>query len=57
MHPELKKRLRKAFLTTENDESTRRILGQYGLRRFVAVGERDYSLDTHKDLAALLTTR
>jgi phosphonate transport system substrate-binding protein len=53
---ELKDHLREAFLTTENDGSTRRILERYGLIRFVAVGSRDYSLDAHKDLASLLTT-
>ncbi|MBA2714706.1 MAG: PhnD/SsuA/transferrin family substrate-binding protein [Rubrobacteraceae bacterium] len=57
LHPHLKERLRAAFLTTEEDESTRRILERYGLSRFVAVGRQDYSLDAHKDLAALLTAR
>lgn len=57
LHPDLKRRLRQAFLSTENDEGTRRILGHYGLRRFVAVGERDYSLEAHKDLAELLSSR
>jgi phosphonate transport system substrate-binding protein len=55
VHPELKERLREAFLSTENDDSTRRALERYGLIRFVAVGGRDYSLGAHKDLASLLT--
>src|ERR687890_2555099 len=55
VHPELKERLREAFLSTQNDESTRRALERYGLIRFVAVGGRDYPLDAHKDLASLLT--
>jgi len=54
LRPVLKEHLRAAFLTTEEDENTRRILKRYGLSRFVAVGGRDYSLDAHKDLAALL---
>jgi phosphonate transport system substrate-binding protein len=56
LHPELKKRLREALLSTEDDgRSTRRKLERYGLIRFVAVEGRDYSLDAHKDLASLLT--
>ena len=55
LHPELKERLREAFHSTENDESTRRTLGRYGLIRFVAVGGHHYSLDAHKDLASHLT--
>jgi phosphonate transport system substrate-binding protein len=57
LHPELKERLRAAFLATEYDLRTRHILERFGLSRFVAVGQEDYSLDAHKDLAALLAAR
>jgi phosphonate transport system substrate-binding protein len=57
LHPELKRRLRAAFLATEQDHRTSRILKQFGLSRFVTVGQEDYSLDTHKDLALLLAAR
>jgi phosphate/phosphite/phosphonate ABC transporter binding protein len=52
--PELKQRLRAAFLATQQDKQTRRTLKQFGLSRFVAVDQEDYSLDAHKDLATLL---
>jgi phosphonate transport system substrate-binding protein len=57
LHPELRERLRAAFLATEHDQDTRRTLKQFGLSHFVTVGQEDYSLDAHKDLAALLTAR
>ena len=50
----LKQRLRAAFLATEENQRTHQILKEFGLTRFVVVGQGDYSLDTHKDLAALL---
>jgi phosphonate transport system substrate-binding protein len=56
LHPELKQRLRAAFLATEQDQQTRRTLKQFGLSRFVVADQRDYSLDAHKDLAVLLAT-
>jgi phosphonate transport system substrate-binding protein len=54
LHPELRERGRAAFLATEHDQHTRRTLKQFGLSRFVTVGQEDYSLDPYKDLAALL---
>jgi phosphonate transport system substrate-binding protein len=57
LHPELKQRLRGAFLATEQDQQTRRTLKQFGLSRFVAADLEDYSFDAHKDLAALLAAR
>jgi phosphonate transport system substrate-binding protein len=57
LQPELKQRLRAAFLSTEQDQQTRRTLKQFGLSRFVATDQSDYSLDAYKDLAALLTAR
>src|SRR5215213_8911048 len=57
LHEELKERLRAAFLATEYDQRTRHILKRFGLSRFVALGQEDYSLDAHKDLAALLAAR
>ena len=57
LDPELKKRLRAAFLATEQDQQTRRTLKQFGLSRFVAADLEDYSFDAHKDLAALLAGR
>jgi phosphate/phosphite/phosphonate ABC transporter binding protein len=57
LHPELKQQLRAAFLSTEQDQQTRRTLKQFGLSRFVAADPEYYSLDAHKDLAALLTAR
>jgi phosphonate transport system substrate-binding protein len=50
----LKQRLRAAFLATEENQRTHRILKEFGLTRFVVVDQGDSSLDTHKDLAALL---
>jgi phosphonate transport system substrate-binding protein len=55
--PDLKQRLRAAFLSTEQDQQTRRTLKQFGLSRFVAADPEDYSLDAHKDLAVLLAAR
>ena len=57
LNPELKQRLRAAFLATEQDQQTRRTLKQFGLSRFVAADPEDYSFDAHKDLAALLAAR
>ena len=57
LNPELKQRLRAAFLATEQDQQTRRTLKQFGLSRFVAANLEDYSFDAHKDLAALLAAR
>jgi len=57
LHPELKDQLRAAFFTTNEDEGTRRVLRRFSLSRFVAVSREDYSLDAHKDLAALLAAR
>ena len=54
LHPDLKERLRAAFLTTEQDQRTRRTMQEFVLSHFVAVDPEDYSLDTHKDLAAIL---
>ena len=56
LHPKLKQRLRAAFLSTEQNQRTRRTLKQFGLSRFVTVGQEDYSLDAHKHLATLLAT-
>src|SRR5215212_1376187 len=53
LNPELKQRLRAAFLATEQDQQTRRTLKQFGLSRFVAADLEDY-FEAHKDLAALL---
>jgi len=53
---ELKQRLRSAFLSTEQDQQTRRTLKQFGLSCFVAADGGAYSLDAHKDLAVLLAT-
>jgi phosphonate transport system substrate-binding protein len=51
---ELKQRLRAAFLTTEQDQQSRRTLKQFGLSHFVTVDQENYYLDSHKDLAVLL---
>ena len=51
---ELKQRLRSAFLSTEQDQQTRRTLKQFGLSHFVTADPEEYTLDAHKDLAALL---
>lgn len=57
LHPVLKDQLRAAFLTTEEDQRTHRTLKKFGLGHFVAVSQEDYSLETHENLAALLTSR
>ena len=57
LNPELKQRLRAAFLSTEQDQQTRQTLKQFGLSRLVAADPEDYSLDAHADLAALLAAR
>ncbi len=57
LHPDLKRRLRAAFLTTEQDQHTRPTLKQFGLSHFVAGDPEDYALGAHKDLAALLAAR
>jgi phosphonate transport system substrate-binding protein len=57
LHQGLKQRLRSAFLATEEDQRTRRILKDFGLSHFVAVSSEEHSLDAHKHLAALLTAR
>ena len=57
LDPALKQRLRAAFLSTEQDQQTRRTLKQFGLSHFVAADQRDYSLDAHKDLAGLIASR
>ena len=57
LRPDLKQRLRSAFLSTEQDQQTRRTLKQFGLSRFVAADQRAYSFDAHKDLAVLLAAR
>lgn len=54
---QLKARLRTAFLAANEDGRTRSTLKAYGLSRFVAVGQEDYSLDSHEDLAKLLVAR
>jgi phosphonate transport system substrate-binding protein len=51
LDPELKQRLRTAFLTAHEDKRTQPILNRFGLSRFVLVGQEDY-FDAHKDLAA-----
>jgi phosphonate transport system substrate-binding protein len=56
LDPALKERLRVAFLTTEVDQRTRRILKRFGLSPFIAVSQDDYSLDAHNDLAALFVS-
>lgn len=56
LHPKPKQRLRAAFLSTEQNQRTRRTLKPFGLSRFVTVGQEDYSLDAHKNLATLLAT-
>ena len=57
LDPALKARLRTAFLATEDDQQTRQILAQFGLSRFVAVDQEDYTLAAHKDLATILAAR
>jgi phosphonate transport system substrate-binding protein len=57
LNPELKQRLHAAFLATEQDQQTRQTLKQFGLSRFVTVGQEDYSLSAHRDLAGLIASR
>jgi phosphonate transport system substrate-binding protein len=57
LHPELKQRLRSAFLSTVQGQQTRRTLKHLGLSHFVAAGQRDYTLDPHKDLAGLIASK
>jgi phosphonate transport system substrate-binding protein len=57
LDPELKQRLRTAFLSIVQDQQTRRTLKHFGLSRFVAADPEDYSLDAHKDLAELIASR
>lgn len=56
LHPELKQRLRTAFFTANEDEHTRQTLRRFGLSRFIPVGQQDYSLATHENLASPLST-
>lgn len=57
LDPELKERLRAAFLAAHDDHHTQHSLKEFGLSRFVAVDQEDYTLDAHPDLAILLATR
>jgi len=57
LHPELKQRLRAAFLSTERDQQTRRTLKRFGLDRFVAADQREHPLEARKNLAALLAAK
>src|SRR5215212_1047013 len=57
LDPELKQRLRAAFLATEQDQQARRTVRQFGLSRFVAADHEDYTLDAYRDLAVLLPAR
>jgi ABC-type phosphate/phosphonate transport system substrate-binding protein len=57
LDPALKARLRTAFLATEDDQHTQQVLEQFGLTRFVAVDQEDYTLAAHKDLVTLITAR
>jgi phosphonate transport system substrate-binding protein len=57
LDPALKARLRTAFLATDDDQHTQQILERFGLTRFVAVDQKDYTLAAHKDLATLITSR
>ena len=54
LHPKLKQRLRTAFFTTNKVERTRQTLRRFGLRRFVAVSQKNYSLQAHQELATIL---
>ena len=54
LDPELKQRLCAAFLSTEQDQQTRRTLKQFGLSRFVVADQSVYSLEARKNLAAPL---
>jgi phosphonate transport system substrate-binding protein len=57
LDPALKVRLRTAFLATEDDQRTQHVLEQFGLTRFVAVDQEDYTLAAHQDLATILAAR
>jgi len=57
LDPALKARLRTAFLATEDDQRTQHTLEQFGLTRFVAVDQEDYTLAAYKDLASILAAR
>jgi phosphonate transport system substrate-binding protein len=57
LHPDLKQRLRAAFLSTEQDQQTRRTLERFGLSHFVAADPENYSLEAHKTLAVLLAAQ
>jgi phosphonate transport system substrate-binding protein len=54
LHPELKQRLRTAFLTANADKRTCLALQESGLERFVPVNQDHYSLEAHQNLATLL---
>lgn len=54
LHPNLKVQLRAAFLATNENERTRRVLRRFGLSRFVAVDRENYNLDAYHNLATLL---
>jgi phosphonate transport system substrate-binding protein len=57
LHPGLKQRLRAAFLTTKEDQRTRRILKRFGLNHFVAVDPEHYSLGAQRNLTTFLASR
>ena len=57
LRPNLKDQLRAAFLTTNEDEHTRRTLQRFGLSRFVTVGHENDNLNAHKHLPTLLATK
>jgi ABC-type phosphate/phosphonate transport system substrate-binding protein len=52
---DLKDQLRRAFLTTNENERTRRILKRFGLSHFTTVNGESYNLTAHQNLATLLT--
>jgi phosphonate transport system substrate-binding protein len=56
LDPELKQRLCAAFLSTEQDQQTRRTLKQFGLSRFGVADQGDYSLEARKNHSAPLAT-
>jgi phosphonate transport system substrate-binding protein len=55
LHPNLKDQLRAAFLATNNNDRTRRVLQRFGLSHFVAVDHETYNLDAYENLATLLS--
>jgi phosphonate transport system substrate-binding protein len=57
LDPALKARLRIAFLATEDDQRTQHTLDKFGLSRFVAVDQEDYTLAAYEDLATILAAR